>query len=304
MHMYDKSRKPRVHFSLDVLWEAEETEPAILVPGQAFAVSTFQDRTILKDPNPVKGKVTIKVFCSLHRGDAVYTDASGQPIDMQDLVRDEMLDYTNIHISKKGFGVTVLSPEDQVPGSFSNCGRLVLPYTLRELYEREQNSRKVMGPACHMYMVPSIFVKLTSKASPLKGDVELLDVELGETAMFRKIPLPVVLGDFETFHKPAAWQSLLLQQHNSPTRCQKLYLRTLLGSLTDPVTGASNIYESGRYYFALPGKTPSEIVPLSERGRIMIADIPYKRYDVLHDMDLGRKRVFSWEKQLMYQHRS
>lgn len=304
MHMIKKSRKPRVHFGLDVLWETEETEPAILVPGQAFAVSTFQDRNIVQDPNPVKGKVEIKVFCSLHRGDAIYTDADSQPVEKKDLIDENMLAYTNIHSQTRGFGVTILSPDEQVPGSFAGHGRTVLPYGLQELFQREQISRIMMGPACHMYMVPSIFAKLTDKASTMDGDVELFDVEIGETAMFRKLPVPVVLGNFETFRKPTPWQKLLLHHHTSPGLCMKLYLATMLSTLTDPVNRTSGIFESGRYYFALPSKGPSEIVPLSKRSIIMTADLAYKRHDVWDVIDIGRRRVFGWEKQLAYIYRS
>lgn len=288
--------KLRVHFSLDVLWASGTHPTSILVPGQAFPVTTVQD-SIIEDLNPVNGHVELKVYTALFRGDSVYTDTATAPVTKEYVDQEEMRDYANIHSMRGGFGITVLNPENQIPGSFSSTGRTILPYSLRELYDREEASEYVAGPACHMRIVPSIFAKLRPNVTSRQGDMELLDAETGETAMFRKLPLPLVLGSYDTFYRhPDKWQKKLLRDFMSPARYMGVYLHTLLES--------AGIYDYTRYYFAFPSKKPAALVPLEKRGRLRTAVIPYKRHDVWQPIDLGRNRVFHWDKVFLSQHSS
>lgn len=302
--MINKSQKPRIHFSLDVLWRQEGKEPCLLTPGQAFPISTVQSSTVKKDKSAiVNGTVEMIAYTAKFKDDRVFTDVSTAPLSRRQIEREGLIDYAYTHSTDKGFGITVFDPDGEVPGCFSSRGRHIMPYSLRELFTREDMMEPCTGPACHTHLIPTIACKIYRQDHAREGDVELLDVETGDTAMFRRIPLPLILGSFdETISPSTKWQAELYKAASNPARARNMYLHTILDLLWDYKL-SEKVFEPTRYYYTFPSIGPEPMLPLSKRKKIPTAILPPMKHDAWEAIDIGRKRLIGWDSLLLNPYR-
>lgn len=285
--MRRKKEKTKVHFICEVGYEKKYT----LIPGQALPIRLLQGEEERRD-------VEIKIHASLWREKDVYTDVSPSPLTLQ-YIRDMHLgELIHVHSTKDGFGTTVLRPEGQSPGAFAKAGRTVFPSSIAEIMTLEDQGTYVAGPACYAHLIPGIYARLTPDA-PIPDNAERMwDIGTGEVGTFVRLPLPVVLGAFDTFHRQTWWQTELMRRAFAPYEETVPLLYDLLEDAE--IGGKMGVFDCENYFYALPSPGPREGKVEQEKVSPKIAILPYTNGDAWAGIDLGRKHVKDWREVMRY----
>lgn len=281
----------KVHINIEVIYRGDKGI-IYLVPGQAFPV-----------PFSFKGKedvglVEIKSYVSLWEwNDRIYTDITPGPLYIGYLKRERLDLVNNTHSTRDGFGITSYDvSRSNIQGRFNRREREVYSYPLRLALEHNNHARYVSCPACVIYMMPEMYVKLTDHAPYKRGDVKLYDILTHRVCRFRRAFMPIVLGKFDPVHHPVRWQKKLISEDMSPMHLKGYLLKMKLEE------AGHSIYDTDFWYLAYPvSKRPCSRIHHRSPKERMIAVAPYIKGDALAPIDIGRKRVFSWEG--MWDHR-
>lgn len=287
-------RKPRVHLGCEVHL-ISGIHDAVLVPGQAFPISLYQGK--LADRVSVPGRVEIRIFASLWAGDELYTDLGSAPMSVRYIKDHGLASTICAHSAKNGFGITVLDTRNNIPGAFTNDSRLSAEYPVDEILEREYKSMRVAGPEAYVYMVPHIYARVVDSVQPIKGEVQLWDALDEKVHRFVQLPVPVVLGEFDTFsRRQEPWQKELLREAMIPGAYEPALLQMMLTHASfEP--GIAGYFDDTCYYYAVhcKGGNPNPRFMWAKDYRGYLADLPYVKRDVWFPIDLGRRHVLTWK---------
>lgn len=295
----NKMRKHNVHISIEVKYKIGE-KSIHLLPGQVIPFPIVPREGIPEEWKNL-GRAEITVYASLWEGDRVYTNLSSSPLSKEYILREQMEGYGTGHATYGGFGATHLYLDGPVPGVFGHKERWTGSYPLELILKHDEEARFERGPACAMHLVPETYLKLTKYASPLPGDVRLYDVFSREVCTFRRLGLPIILGEFDGLcGRETRWQKVVLEEYLSPLANRGYKTFGIVSCLRDPKTGETNQGKKGPYekyvaYLAyrIPSP-PNEVVTYSQPLPRPMFIAPYDRGDILAPLDLGRSRIHTW----------
>lgn len=278
-------RKHTVHFRCEVRYGRN----AVLIPGQAIPIGFYP-----KEANDEKlGSVEIHVHAALFLGKRVYTDVATYPLERTYIEDEELSSSIYVHTIEDGYGYTVLKPQPVHPGLFDSEARVTSLYSIRDVFRDEDESIYVTGPACYIRTIPGIYAKLRRGMPKSPHDEWLWDVEKEDAYLFRRLPLPVILGQYDTFHHQKYWQKEAMKQAFTPFTGKVPLLSTLLQCAREG--DERNIFDHTKYYYGFPASAPHEGI-VREGGiyqkRIVL--LPRVPHDAYFGIDKGRQHIGTW----------